>query len=436
MAHIIPFSAMRFDKNTVCDLSAVTAPPYDDISAEQQSRLYDRHPFNVIRLELGTQIEDDDEYSNRYIRSRNILNEWFESGILGCFDEPSIYVYGQEFTLKNGRTLFCKGVMCLVKLEDFENGVILPHEDIMQRERNDRYNLIDATGANFSAVYALYNDSDSTVTDAVNSVTVSTPPETEFVAGDARQRLWKITDDETVSKIQNAFEDKTLFIADGHHRYAAALSYRNMMRDKNPYHTGNEPYNYIMMFLCDIHDPGLVVFPTHRLVKNVLEYDENDVIARLKEDFFVEKIPLSKEAGEEIEIHLSQNTGKKIFAMYTGKEYYYSLILKDLETAKAAHPDKSDAYACLDVTVLHSLVLEKIFNIDKESMQAGRSLVYTRDFGEAGEMAKSPSVWCAFFLNPTKIEEICDIALAHETVPPKTTYFYPKIITGLIMNKF
>ena len=436
MAHVIPFSAMRFDRNTVCDLSAVTAPPYDVISPEQQSKLYDRHPFNIVRLELGAQFDDDDEYNNRYTRSRNILDEWFESGILQCDLTPSFYIYGQEFTLKNGRTLFCKGIMALVRLEDFGDGVILPHEDIMQKERNDRYNLISATGANFSPVYAIYNDDDNIITDAVNSVAVNTPPETEFSLFDVNQRLWTVSDSETVAKIQNAFENKKLFIADGHHRYAAALNYRNMMRDKNPDHTGKEPYNYIMMFLCETTDPGLTVFPTHRLVKNVMDFDESTIISRLKEDFFVEKIPLSKEAGEEIEIYLSQNLGKKMFAMYTGKEYYYSLVLKDLETAKSAHEDKSAAFSCLDVTVLHTLILEKVLGIDKESLQTGRNLAYARDFVQAGEMAKTPAYQCAFFLNPTKIHEVCDVALAHETVPQKTTYFYPKPIAGLIMNKF
>ena len=437
MAHIIPFSAMRFDKNTVGDLSAVTAPPYDVISPEQQEKLYDRHPFNVVRLELGKQLDDDDEYNNKYTRSRNILTEWLESGILQCSDDPSVYIYGREFTLNDGRTLFCKGIMCLVRLEDIKSGVILPHENTAQKGKTDRYNLMCETGANFSAVYSLYTDSDKIIADAVNSVAINTPPETEFCDDESVcHRIWRIDDDETILKIQNAFKNKQLFIADGHHRYAAALNYRNMMRDKNPAHTGEEPYNFILMFLAETSDPGLVVFPAHRLVKNIPDFDETAVITQLKENFFVEKTFVSKQAGSEIEVCLTQNLGKKIFAMYTGKDYYYTLVLKNTETAKSANPDKSEAYSCLDVTVLHTLVLDKIFGIDKESLQADHNLVYTCDFDRAAELAQTTAFQCAFFLNPPKISEICDIAAACETVPQKTTYFYPKIITGMIMNKF
>ncbi len=437
MAIIIPFSAMRFDKNTVGDLAAVTSPPYDIISPEEQQKLYNKHPFNVVRLELGENNDDDDEYNNKYIRSNHILHEWLESGILHFDSEPSIYIYGQEFTF-GGNTHSCKGIMCLVRLEEFENRVIMPHEDTFSKAKTDRYNLICVTNANFSAVYSLYTDTEKNIVSAINSVSVNTPPETEFTSSDGvHQRLWRISDENTIAKIQNEFRNKQLFIADGHHRYAAALSYRNMMRTKNPNHTGNEPYNFILMHLVETDEPGLTVFPTHRLVKNVIDFDEQKTIELLSNDFEVRRIVYEEDSVvPKIEESLAQCSDKKSFALYTGKNYYYMLTLKNTNALRTLSPEKSYVYSQLDVTILHTLILDKILGIDKDSLKNQHNLTYTHNAYEAESLAKTNAYQCAFFLNPTKIGELKEICFANEKMPQKSTYFYPKIITGLIMNKF
>lgn len=436
MATIAPFNGLRFNTDIVGDLSAVTAPPYDIISPEQQKQLYETHPFNVIRLENGEEFAEDDETHNKYTRSAEFLEDWMQSEVLRQDFTPSVYVYGQKFTLKDGRTLSYKGLMCLVKLEEFEKKIILPHEETLSKAKTDRLNLMRATGANFSPIYSLFNDNGGTVAEIIRKSSAD-EPQNSFVSADkVTQSLWQVSDGDTIAKLAEAFASKQLFIADGHHRYETALNFRNEMIQQNPKHTGNELYNYIMMFLVPMEEKGLVVFPTHRLVKNVTNFNEAELIERLGENFDVSKIFAYSGISEAIERKLAENGEDKVFAMYTGKDYYYFLRLKSTDIAKHENILKSEAYRLLDVTILHTLILGKYFGINAENMKNQTNLCYTRDAAEAEKTVKEGDFQCAFFLNPTKIKEIKEISLANEKMPQKSTYFYPKLITGLIMNKF
>lgn len=436
MANIIPFRGLRYNTDIVGDLAAVTTPPYDIISEEEQQKFYDMHPFNVIRLELGKEMPEDDENSNKYTRAGETLEEWMESGILKMEEKPIMYVYGQEFALKDGRTLSYKGLMCLVKLEEFEKGIVLPHEETLSKAKTDRYNLMNATGANFSSIYSLYLDQEKNMAGALDAVTAE-QPKVSFRSHDGvTQKLWTISADETIEMLQKGFENKQLFIADGHHRYETALNFRNAMRAKNPEHTGEELYNYVMMFLVEMEEPGLVVFPTHRLVRDVAGFDVQKTLELLSGEFDIEQITASGDLSRQIEQKLTENAEEKVFAMYTGGDTYYLLRLKNIGAARRANPNKSEAYQGLDVTILHTLILSRAFGIDMENMKNQRNLVYTRDAKEAEEAVCKGEFQCAFFLNPTKIEEIKEVSLANEKMPQKSTYFYPKLITGLVMNKF
>lgn len=436
MATIIPFRGLRYDTNIVGDLSAVTTPPYDIISPEQQEKLYRAHPFSAIRLELPKEEEGDNSEHNKYTRAADTLNEWIESGVLKFDEKESIYVYGQEFTLPDGRHLSYKGVLCLVKLEEFEKGIILPHEETLSKAKNDRFNLMSATGCNFSSIYSLYLDEERAIAPCIDAVS-QTQPQVRFTATDGVvQKLWAVDDEETIKTIARGFEGKQLFIADGHHRYETALNFRNSMREKNPQASGDELYNYVMMFLVDMDEPGLVVFPTHRLIRDLPGFSETQVVDALVDMFDIEKISVENSASDEIMKKLEANCEDKVFAMYTGKEFYYLLRLKNMEFQREALPDKSEAYIDLDVSILHTLILDRVFGIDSENMRDQRNLVYTRDAKEAEQKVKDGDFQCAFFLNATKIKQIKDVSLANEKMPQKSTYFYPKLITGLIMNKF
>ena len=217
-----------------------------------------------------------------------------------------------------------------------------------------------------------------------------------------------------------------------HHRYETALNYRNYLKEQGVILDENHPANYVMMMLVDLNNDGLVVFPTHRMIKDIENFDENEIINKLDSLFDTEKMA----DRNNIENELIKNNDKKVFGFYTGKDYWYKLTLKDINTAKDFCENCSDTLSQLDVSVLHNMILENIFGIDKENMKNQKNLTYTRVLAEAIEETKKGNFQCSFILNATKVSEIRDIALNNEKMPQKSTYFYPKLITGLVMNKF
>ncbi len=434
MKRILPFKALRYNKNVVGNLSAVLAPPYDIISEQMQQKLYSNHPFNVVRLEYGMTNEGDSETDNRYVRSAETLTEWMHSGVLVPDRQPSLYIYGQEFEFPDGRQLFCKGIICLVRLDEFEKGMVLPHEETLSKAKSDRFNLMMECGANFSPVYSLYRDESNSLSPLISDLLKSEADVSIKTDDGVLQKLWQITDSDIISKITDVLEDKPFFIADGHHRYETAINYRNAMREQNPDHTGNELYNYVMMYLADMDDRGLVVCPTHRMVKNVVGYSEQGVISQLEEAFRVEKI-FAEDLTDSIRQKLELNSDMPCFAMHTGKNYYYLLKLRDYLFTDEANKDKSKTLRRLDVTVLHSLIFSKVLGVTDADLRNQTYLSYTRDISEAVKEVQNGAFQCSFILNPTKIGQIKDISLAGEKMPQKSTYFYPKLITGLVMNK-
>lgn len=434
MAHIIPFRGLRYNKNE--NLTAVTTPPYDIISPKEQESFYEQSEHNVIRLELGKEYDSDTTNNNRYTRSAATLNDWIDKQVLCFEDKPAVYLYEEIFSLPGGETKSFKGFITLVELEEFSKKIVLPHEETLSKAKTDRFNLMDATHANFSQIYCLYMDSQKVLTKLIDEIS-SKQADVSFTASDGiRHKLWIVTDEATVSAIQTGFADKQLFIADGHHRYETALNYRNKMREEHPDYQKEDLFNYVMMMLVEMDDPGLVVLPTHRMVKNLEHFDENEVLKKLAGTFAAEKIAVKNDAAKEMEVALAAHTEEKVFAFYTGKDYFYLLTLTDKNAMKTHIADKSDAWLGLDVAVLHTLILGDVFGIDMENMANQKNLVYTRYAKEAAEGAASGEYQCCFLLNATKVREIKDVSLANEKMPQKSTYFYPKLITGLVMNKF
>lgn len=438
MAKITAFKGLRYNQDKIPELSAVTTPPYDVISPKEQKQFYAKHPNNVIRLELGLEYEGDNELNNKYTRAGEQLKQWISEGILTQEPTDAIYIYEQEFSLKDGRTFSYRGIICLVGLEEFSKGIVLPHEETLSKAKTDRFNLMQATGSNFSQIYSLYLDSERRVNPIIESLSSKQPDISFTSADDITQKLWIVTDKAVIDSITNSFSDKQLFIADGHHRYETALNYRNAQREANPNYTGEELYNYVMMFLVDMDEPGLVIFPTHRLLKDLADYDEPKILDAVKNEFAVEKISCTKspeEIAEACEAALAQNKAEKAFAFYTGKDYFYLIKLKNYNLLTELMPGKSAAYQGLDVSILHNLILDRFFGIDKENMANQKNLIYTRSAVEAAKGVIKGDFNCCFMLNPTKIHEIKEVSLAKEKMPQKSTYFYPKLITGLVMNK-
>lgn len=424
MAEIKPFRGMRFDIDKAGELKTLCCPPYDIISEEQRRAFIEENEYNVIRLELPREGEDV------YVRAGEILDMWRSKGVLLHEECPAVYIYEMEFNAYNKRKSV-KGMIARVKVEEFSKGVILPHEFTLSKAKTDRFNLMKATNCNFSQIYALYMDEAHTT---LQTIDVQSQRDADYVFTDddrVTHRLWIVTDEAVIAKLCADFDDRKLYIADGHHRYETALNYRDYCRENGISKEG-DAQDYQMMYLVDMEHPGLVVFPTHRMVRDLPDFDKEAVLAGCRDYFDIEKFDsvgnMNTLLGEQYK------KGKKAFAFYCGKGEWYMLTLKDLAVMDDILPDLSAASRQLDVSVLHSLVLEKTMGIDKENMANQINLTYTKFFEEAILGVDKGAFQCSFILNPTRVTEIRDVAAAGEKMPQKSTYFYPKMITGMVMN--
>lgn len=434
MANVKPFKGLRYDTAKVTSLKDVTAPPYDIISPAEQDK-YCENPNNIIHLELGKTYDTDTDTDNRYTRAKSTLDSWMENGIVKREDAPAYYLYEEIFSLSDGSVKSLKGLISAVELVPFSEKIVLPHEETLSKAKADRFALMDATHANFSPIYFLYMDEKKTVNHIIAEVSKGTPDESFVSADGIIHNLWVIQDAAYLTQIEDAFKDKQLFIADGHHRYETALNFREKLKTDIPGFDKNHGGNYIMAFAVEMDDPGLVVLPTHRILQNLEQFDENAAVNALKENFSVEKI-LSNDAAKDAEKVLSEHLDDSSFALYTGKDYFYLLTLTNENAMAEKLPNRSDAYRGLDVSILHTLILDSIFGIDTENMANQKNLVYTKFADEAIDSVKDGNAQCSFLLNATKVRQIKDVSLLNEKMPQKSTYFYPKLITGLVVNKF
>lgn len=421
MAEVKPFRALRFNTEKAGKIDELVCPPYDVISDEQRQEYLSENEHNIIRLELP-------KGENPYETASETLKNWIDSEILKRDDKEAVYIYEEEFTAYGQRKKF-KGCIVRVKLEEFSKGIVLPHEETLSKAKEDRFNLMKATNCNFSQIYSLYMDSEHKILSRLDRLS-DVKPDVELTDNDnVTHRLWVVTDKDEIDAICRDFADKKLYIADGHHRYETALNFRNYCRENNIQNAGAD---YVMMMLVDMEHEGLVVFPTHRLVRNLENFNAEKAMNDCKEYFYVSVKDNIAEIEQTLRTLYEQD--KKAFAFYDGGDKWTLLVLKDLDIIRKLLPDKSAATQGLDVTVLHTLVLEKLFGIDAENMAKQINLTYTKYFDEAIDSVKSGKAQCAFILNPTRVTEIRDVAAAGEKMPQKSTYFYPKLITGLVMN--
>lgn len=422
MAIIKPFKGLRFNEKVVKNLSEVVCPPYDIIPEALREELIAKNKYNMVNLELP-------KGENLYKNAAQILKKWQEDNVLEQDKEDTIYIYEEEFSVK-GITKKIKGIMCLVKLEEFSKKVILPHEETLSKAKADRFNLMSETYCNFSQIYSLYMDENGASKNKIDTLS-QRKADIEIKTDDnIIHRMWLIDDKKEIEKLANDFENRQLFIADGHHRYETALNFKKKLIEDGIIKDDGHLGNYVMMMLVDMENEGLVVFPTYRLIKDLPNFNIQKILDGLKGQFSIQK----KKGSKNIEEILEQNGDKKIFAFYVGNDEYYLLTLTDNNAMAEALPEKCNAYRDLDVAVLHSLILE-VLGIDKENMANQVNLSYTRDLDEAINLVDSGKYQCSFILNSTKVSQIKDVALAGEKMPQKSTYFYPKIITGLVINK-
>lgn len=424
MAEIKAFRGMRYDTDKAGKIGELCCPPYDIISEEQRQQYIAQNKHNVIRLELPREGEDV------YAHAGEVLDRWREKGLLIHEEKPAIYIYEEEFNAYNKRKSI-KGIIARVKVEEFSKGVILPHEFTLSKAKTDRLNLMKATNCNFSQIYALYMDSEHTTLDTIDALSKG-EPDMKFTDDDrVTHKMWIITDEDVIAKLVADFADRKLYIADGHHRYETALNYRNYCRENGISKEG-DPQDYQMIYLVDMEHPGLVVFPTHRMVRDLANFDKNIVLEGCKDYFEITKF--TSVGNMNAALAEQYKAGKHAFGFYCGKGEWYMMVLSDDEIMAKVLPDLCPASQQLDVSVLHTLVLEKILGIDKENMANQVNLTYTKFFEEAIMQVDNGAFQCSFVLNPTRVTDIRDVAAAGEKMPQKSTYFYPKMITGMVMN--
>lgn len=421
MAQIKPFKALRFTEKAG-PIDQLVCPPYDIINEEERLGYLRRNPHNVIRLELPREGEDP------YLQAGQTLSSWETEGMVAIDSSPAIYIYEEAFNA-HGRACAVKGFICRVKLEEFSSGVILPHEETLSKAKTDRFDLMQATRCNFSQIYSLYNDNDGACASLLDELSARDPDQELTDRDGVTHRLWIVPENPQTAELCRRFADKKLYIADGHHRYETALNYRRALAESGKA-APNGAADSVMMCLVAMEHPGLVVFPTHRIVRGLGRFHADDVLDKCRAYF--EPAGLADAGAARQALNEAYAAGKKAFVLYSGA--YTLLTLRELSSMEKILPDASPALRGLDVSVLHALVLERLFGIDKANMAAGINLTYTRDEAEAVSAVDSGEASCAFLLNPTRVEEIRDVAAAGEKMPQKSTYFYPKLITGMVMN--
>ncbi len=439
MAKVLPFRGILYNTQKVRNLSDVVTPPYDVISRQEQHAFYERHPQNLIRLILGKTTENDTVNNNCYTRASDFLNNWFSENILEQDTTPAFYLTALDFSLEN-KIVTRYGVIALVALEPFKNGVILPHESTFSKVKMGRLALMKSCHTNFSPIFSLYSDSKNIIIDKLKSLALKQTPSMDFTDYDSyRHRLWRITDLDSCGYISNAMEKKRLFIADGHHRYETALDYKDWIASNNPDFKNDHPANYVMMYLSSMEDDGLVILPTHRLVNGLKSLTTSSFINKAENYFDILAIPFKGSDFESAQAKfisiLQSNASKNIIGVVMKDSMnFYLLTLKSGIMERRFSNKLPEALKYLDVTILTRLIFMEILGLDNSKLDNASIITYSSSKKEAIEAAVSGECDISFILNPTKIEQVRNIAKKGLVLPKKTTYFYPKVITGLVMN--
>lgn len=430
MATIKPFKAVRYNQDKV-KIGSVIAPPYDVISPEQQNGYYDKDPFNVIRLILGR--EED-----RYSAAAQAYTMWQEQNILVRDSKPAIYPLVQTFKTTEGNAVQRKGFIALCRLEEFEKKIVLPHEKTLSKAKEDRFKLFKATNSNFSQVFTLYSDPEKKIDTVVNPVH-KTQPVIDVEFDGVRNQLWSITDESAIAKIATELQPKQVLIADGHHRYETGLAYRDFMKSHlpagkagNPNHTGSELYNYIMMFFTNLDDEGLVIFPTHRVLHSLPSYDGTTLVTPLQKDFDIQIYPTPQMMMEALK---QQNRFAYGMVSKHSSKFFMMKLKNDSLIDTLVPENLPKEVKELDVVLLHSYIIRQLLGVSQEAQEKKLNIHYLQNVHDCVEKVASGTSQAAFLVNPTKIEQVRAVAKAGHTMPQKSTFFYPKLVSGLVLNK-
>ncbi len=417
MADVQPLRALHYALEKTGGLQPVVAPPYDVIYNEGRTALLAQSPYNVVEIDLPISENGVDPYEH----AAAVLADWRAEGAVVQDERPAIWPIEQDYVGPDGRSRTRRGFLARVRVEDYGPGRIRPHERTHPGPREDRLRLTRATKANLSPIFALFSDPSQRAWSALEPATAS-PPWGQTVDPDGTvNRLWRVDDPAIIATVQQAAADAELLIADGHHRYETARVYAEEIG-------GEGPHRYVLMCLVALEDPGLTVFPTHRLVRNLSDTQWDALRRTIEADFTMTPLDSTEELPP------AENERIELGYIDVREKQPYRLVLKDQAIADGAMPDRSEPYRRLDTAVTEALLLKGALGMTDEQIDHLDGLGYARDDAQAIELVLGGEYDAALFMAPTPVHRVQDVASSGESMPPKSTYFFPKVPTGLVFN--
>ncbi|MBA2662361.1 MAG: DUF1015 domain-containing protein [Bradymonadaceae bacterium] len=441
MAEIKAFRGMRFNPSRFDneEFARLVAPPYDVIDATEQDELYARHSNNIVRLDLNRTQASDEAENNRYTRARRHMMDWLATGVLRIDDAPVFFVHLQEFSDETGARHSRRGFVSLTRLADYEEGIVLPHERTLKGPKADRLELMKATECNLSQVFFLYEDPSGAV-DRLLGEPPSGGDTLDITTPDGiRHVMWPIADDGVHAEIAQLLADKPLLIADGHHRYETALAYRDFRRSVAEEPNSEALYEYTMGFMVNIHDPGLQVFPTHRVVHGTADFDFDRLRSQLEASghFSVRALSadLVSDAGRLQEELLQAGQHYPSFALLSSQSSTPLLVSFTGDESSPIFDDETpNEVRALDVAILHEGIIDRLLGVSKEAQEAKTNLGYIKGFEESVAAARNSYTQLVVLMNATPVDQVNRVCLSGGKMPQKSTFFYPKILSGLVIN--
>ena len=446
MAEVHPFRALRYDTNRV-KLDDVLTQPYDKITPLMQERYYAASPYNLIAIEKGKSLPEDSGENNVYTRAGEKIKEWIAQGVLAQDRAPAIYVYSQEYLVPGTHTRKVRiGFIAMGRLEDYDAKIVFPHERTLSAPKADRIELLRHTHIQTGQLFVLYDDAPRQIDAYLEEIARTPTPLELHDEFEVTHRLWPVTDTAFVRRIQAAMADKKIIIADGHHRYETALNFRNESRARLGNIDPLAAHEFAMMTFINSHSRGLTVLPTHRLIRNVANFDFQQFRNRLTPFFdwysypFLNPEERTASYAEFRKDFARQNHGRRAIGIYPGTidgnagAFYLFLLRKDADL-ETILPDMSEAQRGLDVVLLHRLILEKGLGITAEAVEAEKNLGYEREIDAAIAAVDRGDAQLACLLNPVRVQQVVEIALGGDVLPQKSTDFYPKLLSGLAIYR-
>ncbi len=448
MAVVAPFCGVRYNPEKIERLEDVVTPPYDVISTDDEKKLLQKNPYSMINLDLRNISQGTTEDDGRYEQARERFQSWQEEKVLVQDEQPAIYLYYIDYNHPSGRRLTRKGIVSLVGLAEFAEGIVKPHEKTFSGVISDRLQLMETCKAQFSQIFSIYSDEEQEVISTLEKVREQEPLLQVDDQNANTHTLWQVTDTAALEYVHGFFADKSVYIADGHHRYTTALDCRRQALANNPDLPADHPCNYIMMYLCACEDPGLSVLPTHRLVRWPGNMNADQLRERMQQGMAVTEIDQGSRETLIAEVlnrmnEADSNGDTLAFGVYhPGEDRAFLLRMQEETIARSPLlADKPEVLQELDVVVLSDLLIQDYLGLGHDQCVRDGLVSYISDSDVALDEAVKESVLqdsntpLLFLLNPTKVEQVLNVADSDNIMPHKSTYFYPKIMTGLLLNK-